>query len=359
MQPAPRVPDGLRARRSGRFRSGRPPRGRARTEAEIVFCATKPCAAEMSVRIGEAAFAKVVIGIHIGLLLSDIYLGLSDGRYGDGSFGNNNTMDWDAIFAWIGRAATVAAPIGLASIWFGKTYIDKWLSKRFQGQLDALKHAQAQEIERLRAKIAGMLDRAAKLHQHEFAVLPMAWDKLSTALGAVSDVTASFKEGVDPGRMSAMELEAFLAKGPLEDHQKQAIRDADRFEKPRLYQTFHDHIQFNDASRVPSYLDSTIPCGHRIGGFSGYAYAIGTRATPLAGGGHPVRPCRCGEVQGLHLRPAVLPTPLRRGTRSSRFCWPRPATGKRRPILTSTASTFRRSTIGTRSGSTPPRSANI
>lgn len=159
-------------------------------------------------------------------------------------------MDWDSIFAWIGRAATVATPIGVASLWFGKTYIDKWLSKRFQGQLDALKHAQAQEIERLRAKIAGMLDRAAKLHQHEFEVLPMAWDKLSTALGAVSDVTASFKEGVDPGRMSAVELEAFLAKGPLEDHQKQAIRDADRFDKPSLYQTFHDHIQFNDASRV-------------------------------------------------------------------------------------------------------------
>lgn len=159
-------------------------------------------------------------------------------------------MDWNAVFEWIGKATFFATPIGLAILWFGKTYIDKWLTRRFQGQLDNLKHVQAQEIERLRAKIAGTLDRATKLHQHEFDALSKAWDLLSIALGAVSDVTAVFKEGVDPGRMSPEELEAFLAKSALEEHQKQAVRDASRYDKPKVYQTFHDHLQFHDASRA-------------------------------------------------------------------------------------------------------------
>jgi hypothetical protein len=158
-------------------------------------------------------------------------------------------LDWEPIFAWVGRATLFATPIGLAVVWFGKAYIDKWLTRRFQGQLDNLKHVQAQEIERLRAKIAGMLDRVTKLHQHEFEVLPKSWDLLSLALGSVSRVTASFKEVADPGAMTPEELEAFLAKGPLEDHQKQAIRDAGRFDKPTLYQTFHDRIEFNNASK--------------------------------------------------------------------------------------------------------------
>ncbi|MFA4900821.1 MAG: hypothetical protein WC563_14975 [Brevundimonas sp.] len=156
-------------------------------------------------------------------------------------------MTSETIFAWIGRFSVGLTFVAGLLVWFGKTYIDRWLTKHFQGQLDDLKHIQAQEIERLKLKVAGALDRATKLHQREFEVLPKAWDLLSQALGAAGSVTASFKEGVDPGRMTSDELEAFLAKSPLEEHQKQAIRDAGRFEKPTLYQTYHEHHQFNAA----------------------------------------------------------------------------------------------------------------
>lgn len=158
-------------------------------------------------------------------------------------------MDWEAILASIGGATLIAAPATAVGLWFGKTYIDKWLTKRFQGQLDLLKHAQAQEIERLRAKIAALLDRATKLHQHEFEVLPKAWDLLSMALGSASRVTASFREGVDPGAMSPEDMEILLRDSPLEEHQKQAVRDASRFEKPKTYSHFMERYDFNAASR--------------------------------------------------------------------------------------------------------------
>ncbi|MND89745.1 hypothetical protein D3C81_1391330 [compost metagenome] len=159
-------------------------------------------------------------------------------------------MNWEAIFAWIGRVATVAAPVGLAVLWFGRTYIDKWLTNRFQGQLDVLKHAQAQEVERLRAKIAGMLDRAIKLHQHEFEVLPKTWDLLTSAVGAASRATATFKRFEDVGALPPEELEAFFKKSSLEEYQKQAIRDADRIDKTTLFGTFQQRIELSEANEA-------------------------------------------------------------------------------------------------------------
>lgn len=157
---------------------------------------------------------------------------------------------WEAFFAWIGKTAFFATPIGLTIAWIGRLYIDKWLTRRFQGQLDNLKHVQAQEIERLRAKIAGMLDRTTKLHQHEFEVLPRSWDLLSLALGSISQLTASFREGVDLGAMTPEDLDVFLRKGPLEEHQKQEIREASRFEKVTIYRKLNERIEFNSASKV-------------------------------------------------------------------------------------------------------------
>jgi len=158
-------------------------------------------------------------------------------------------MHWATIFEWIGRFAVVLTIVGGLLVWFAKNYIDRWLARHFQGQLDDLKHAQAQEMERLKLKIAGSLDRATKLHQREFEVLPKAWDLLSHALGAAASVTASFKETTDAGSMQPDELEAFLAKSDLENFQKDQIRKATRFEKTTLYQTFHDRMVFNAASR--------------------------------------------------------------------------------------------------------------
>lgn len=170
-----------------------------------------------------------------------------------------STIDWNAAFAWIGRLATVATPVGLAILWFGRTYIDKWLTKRFQGQLDALKHAQAQEIERLRAKIAGMLDRATKLHQHEFEVLPEAWRLLATSMGSASHVLAALQQFPDAGAHNEAELEVLLENTPFFEHDKQAVRDApNRFERTQtfgdLYQRYAARDAINERQAFHNYV---------------------------------------------------------------------------------------------------------
>ena len=103
-------------------------------------------------------------------------------------------MDWDAIFEWTGRFTFLAVPMGGMALWFGKTYVDKWLTNRFQGQLDDLKHIQAQEIEKMKANFAEALDRTSKLHAHEFEILPTTWGLLSTAISQVQDALTVYFE---------------------------------------------------------------------------------------------------------------------------------------------------------------------
>lgn len=157
-------------------------------------------------------------------------------------------LDWNVIFAWVGRIATVLGLASGAFIWFGRTYIDKWLARHFQGQLDALKHTQAQEIERLRAKIAGMLDRATKLHQHEFEVLPLIWDKLSASMGSAVGAVNPFQSYQDVSRMELEELDAVLEQSGFAEHEKAKIRAMTLNDRSDTYTKLVDHYRLNKAS---------------------------------------------------------------------------------------------------------------
>lgn len=158
------------------------------------------------------------------------------------------SVTWNLFFEWFGKIAIFLFSAGGIGLWLGKIYIDKWLSKRFQSQLDALKHVQAQEIERLRAKIAGMLDRATKLHQHEFEVLPEAWMKLATSMGSASSALAALQQSPDAGAASLAELEVILARTAFEEHEKQAVRDeTNRFAKTKLMSDLWRRYGLRDA----------------------------------------------------------------------------------------------------------------
>jgi len=89
----------------------------------------------------------------------------------------------------------VAAGGGLTLIAYQifKRFAVKWLDSKFEERLQALKHKHGKEIERLRFEIAKLLDRATKLHQREFEVLPEAWSKLNDAFWNTQSVSRSVK----------------------------------------------------------------------------------------------------------------------------------------------------------------------
>lgn len=173
---------------------------------------------------------------------------VAGGASNRGSEGHVTDVDWNVIFAWVGRIGTLVGLAGGAFIWFGRTYIDRWLARHFQGQLDALKHTQAQEIERLRAKIAGMLDRATKLHQHEFEVLPLIWDKLSASMGSAVGAVNPIQTYQDVSRMESEEMEAVLDQSDFAEHEKAKIRAAAFKDRSDIYTKLIDHYRLNKAS---------------------------------------------------------------------------------------------------------------
>ena len=110
-------------------------------------------------------------------------------------------------------------------LWAGFKWIGKqWLESQFSQRLESFKHAQNEEIERLRFRINALMDRTAKLHQHEFEVLPQVWDKLTTDFGKAIRFTSRMQSYPDLDRMNPEELEVFLKNSPLEDWQKNQLR---------------------------------------------------------------------------------------------------------------------------------------
>jgi hypothetical protein len=124
----------------------------------------------------------------------------------------------------------------------------KWLDAQFAERLQNLKHEQAQEIEGLRFKVSALLDRATKLHQREFEVLPEAWAKLNEAFWAASALVAFLKETPDLNGMSDPHREDFIAKSRLHDWQKAEVRNAN--DKTAKYEELNFWHILSDAKNA-------------------------------------------------------------------------------------------------------------
>ena len=143
------------------------------------------------------------------------------------------------IFRLVGIIGSSVA-IALALFQFiGK----RWLEHQFAKRLEAYKHAQAQELEQLRLKINSLFNRVTKIHEKEFEVLPLAWEKLQIALGSVSAVTSPSPAKSDHGldRMSDPRLQEWLRKSGLEEYEKkELLHSPDRNKYYREARFWHD-----------------------------------------------------------------------------------------------------------------------
>ena len=92
--------------------------------------------------------------------------------------------------------------------------------KSFRGE-------QQRELEQLRAKINREFDRARKLHEREFDVLPEAWSRFVVAHDHVSSFVHPFQQYPDLKRMSDARLEEFLEGSSLTGTEKDEIRVAE------------------------------------------------------------------------------------------------------------------------------------
>jgi hypothetical protein len=131
-----------------------------------------------------------------------------------------------AVLAILGGGAVVISALVGAAYGLFRLFSEKWLTARFNERLEAYKHQQQKELEELRFKISGLLDRTTKLHQREFEVLPEAWGLLVIAHGNVQGLVAAFQQYPDLDRMSPEQLAEFIDKSSLRQWQKEELRKA-------------------------------------------------------------------------------------------------------------------------------------
>lgn len=128
------------------------------------------------------------------------------------------------IIEWIVSVAAAGGGAGFIAFQLFKKLGESWLDDRFKSRLQDLAHIQNKEIERLRNELTKSFDRASKLHQREFEVLPMVWDEVHEAFWTTASLVSPLQLHPDLNRMEESQLHAFLDKCDLDEWQKNNIR---------------------------------------------------------------------------------------------------------------------------------------
>ncbi|HSX56689.1 MAG TPA: hypothetical protein VLG14_15390, partial [Sphingomonas sp.] len=117
-----------------------------------------------------------------------------------------------------------------------------------QKQLESARQQHANYLERLKFDRAGLLDRAAKLNQREFEIIPDIWKNATEAHYAMLRLISRWQQCPDVGRMSEPRFEAFLEGSRLEAWQKEEIRALNRFERTTYYSDAEQWFRLQDAN---------------------------------------------------------------------------------------------------------------
>lgn len=151
------------------------------------------------------------------------------------------------ILKFVGGIVVAGGGLSLIVYQTFKHLAAKWLDSRFEERLQSLKHDQSKEIERLRLKIAMLLDRATKLHQHEFETLPEGWDKLNESFWAMKGVSLSLQTFPDLERMDSTHFEEFVDGLNFLPWEKRELRRHSGSDRNKFYQKQTTLRQLNET----------------------------------------------------------------------------------------------------------------
>jgi len=138
-----------------------------------------------------------------------------------------------SLLIWI--AGLSFGGFGLVGVayWIFQQWGTKWLDNRFARNLEAAKHEHQAELQRLKQKIDAHLDRAIKLHNKEFEVLPEVWRLMDLAFARIEALSMRLFRGADLNSLSDEMLDMFLKGSGLPEIQQAEIKAAS--DKTNLY----------------------------------------------------------------------------------------------------------------------------
>jgi hypothetical protein len=153
------------------------------------------------------------------------------------------------VVAVIGVLGVVGGAAAALAYWLFKTFAGGWLKAQFDKDLAAFTASKDQELERLRAEIGRLADRATRFHEKEYEVLPAAWGLLNRAHGAVGDAVSGLQRLPDLDRMTDPSFAEFLQESDLLDSEKAELRAAAMGQRGRVYSKMRRWKSIANAGR--------------------------------------------------------------------------------------------------------------
>ena len=151
---------------------------------------------------------------------------------------------------------------------FGGKIIDNRFATRLeaskqelQRQLEASRQAHSADIERMKFKVAGLLDRATKLNEREFEVLPEIWTKLDEAYRWAHDLISPMRSYPNMSRMEEDRFDAFISNSFLKEWQQKAIKALPIQERTAFFAEASSWYELGQATDAAHELNSALTKG--------------------------------------------------------------------------------------------------
>lgn len=150
---------------------------------------------------------------------------------------------------------SISIPITLVILrFFGK----RWIESIFETQLQKLRHDHAKEIETYKSEISILFNRISKIHQKEFEVIPIAWEKFIDAISYAERVLHQLRTHPDFNQMTSEELEEVLSGLDFPETAKTKIRQAGKDKNDVYYEISirkDSHLAKKHCSEFHSYIN--------------------------------------------------------------------------------------------------------
>ncbi len=127
--------------------------------------------------------------------------------------------------------------------WLGS----KWIEAKFSERLESYKADQARELERLKHNINSVFDRARRLHDKEFAILPDLWAKTVDSYYATQAYVHGMNFYPDVSRTPDDVLEEIMDKREFSASEKKQVLESS--ERLTTFIAVSDHHQNIDTQR--------------------------------------------------------------------------------------------------------------
>lgn len=149
------------------------------------------------------------------------------------------------IFEFIGTLIATGGGLALISYGILKYFGKKWLDTKFEERLEKFKKFQNEELEKFRFQINSLFNRITKIHQKEFEVLPILWQKLLDVLGDI-DLVVKKEDITHPNFnfMKEAEIESILTQKNWEEfYITELIKAEDKNAKYRESNFWHKFVK--------------------------------------------------------------------------------------------------------------------